>query len=382
MMSIGVAKRGRTARRRIVGAERVADPGPDTADLRPFGPAGPVVPSASELPLISVLMPVRNEERHILSAIEAVLAQRVPLELLIIDGASTDRTVELVQSVTDDRVQLLSNPARTIPAALNIGLASARGSMVARIDAHARVNGDYLRNGLRHLVDPDVAAVGGIRLAVADTATGKAIASALSSKFGVGNSINHYADVAQDTDHASFGIYRRSVAQNVGGWDENLPVNEDVDFDHRIRLAGHRIRFDPAMEIHWQVRESLSGFARQYRRYGRGKAAMVRKNGSSAVRIRHLAAPALVGLLFAAGASALIGHRRAAAAAIAPYVVAIAAATARTTSQQPAGADSHPMDLAMAFITMHVSWGVGFLEGLVLRRPPAPATAKDPSPRS
>lgn len=339
----------------------------------------PVVHVASSVaPLISVLMPVRNEEEHITAAIDAVLAQGVDLELLVMDGGSADRTAELVAAFDDPRVRLLSNPARTIPAALNIGLGQARGQFVARIDAHASVNTEYLQLGLQQLADPAVAAVGGIRLAVAQTPTGQAIAAALSSPFGVGNSINHYADAAQDTDHASFGVYRTAVARSVNGWDENLPVNEDVDIDHRILAAGHRIRFEPAMQIHWQVRETLPAFGRQYRRYGRGKAGMVRKNGRRAVRLRHLAAPALVILLALAGASALTGRRRLALLAAAPYAAVIAAATTKAKRDGRTGRDAKWYALAATFPTMHLTWGIGFLEGLIFRRPPAAATARDP----
>ena len=329
-------------------------------------------------PVVSVVMPVRNEERFVEAAIAAVLAQEIPLELLIMDGGSTDRTADLVRKVGDHRVHLFANPAQTIPAALNIGLANARGAFVARIDAHAKVNPEYLALGLRHLEDPGVAAVGGIRLAVASTPTGKAIAAALSSRFGVGNSINHYADQAQDTDHASFGIYRTEVLNSVGGWDEGLLVNEDVDIDHRILAAGHRIRFDPAMEIHWQVRETLPQFARQYRRYGRGKAGMVRKNGRSAVRLRHLVAPAVTGVLGLAGASALIGKGRWALLATAPYVAAIAGATVMTKRNERTEHSVNVPTLALTFPTMHLAWGTGFLEGMFLGRAPAAATARDP----
>ena len=331
-------------------------------------------------PLVSVLMPVRNEERYVTAAIRSVLDQDVPLELLVIDGRSTDRTVEVVRQLADPRVRVLDNHGRTIPAALNLGLRHARAGFVARIDAHARVSADYLPRGIAALqADPRVAGVGGLRHGIADTARGKAIGLVLSSRFGVGNSINHYADRAQDTDHASFGVYRASVAREVGGWDESLTVNEDVDFDHRIRAQGHRIRFEPAMGIFWQVRETLRDFGRQYRRYGRGKAGMVRRNGPSAVRARHLAAPALVGTLVAAGVAGVSGHPRVAAALSAPYAAAIAVATALCMRSESRDPGVRAGEVAAAFATMHVSWGVGFLEGLMGRKPVA-ASGRDPRP--
>ena len=193
----------------------------------------------------------------------------------------------------------------------------------------------------------------------------------------MGNSINHYADVAQDTDHATCGVYRRSAVEQVGGWDENLLVNEDVDFDYRILQHGHRIWFDPTMTVSWQVREELPAFARQYRRYGRGKAGMVLKNGRAAVRARHLAAPLLVSWLGLAAVVGASGRRRLAVAMAAPYPVAVTCAAALTRHRARRADRPALLPLVTAFGTMHLAWGLGFLEGILLRRTPAAATVKE-----
>jgi hypothetical protein len=293
-------------------------------------------------------MPVRNEERSVAGAVRSVLAQSLhDVELLVIDGDSTDDTLEQVRRIAavEPRVRVLRNPDRTIPHALNIGLREARGRYLARVDAHASVNDTYLECGVTTLDgDPGVAAVGGRRIGVAVTPSGVAVATALSSRFGVGDSINHYADSAQDTDHASFGVFRVDVLRAVGGWDENLLVNEDVDIDHRILSAGHRIRFDPQMCIYWHVRESIPALARQYRRYGRGKAAMVRKNGRGAVRVRHLAPPALVVALAGAVGTTVAGLWPVGVILAAPYAAALAVATVAT--QRTAEPVHHPAPVA------------------------------------
>jgi len=354
-------------------------------------------------PAVSVLMPVRNEERSVAGAIRSVLEQSFQeLEVLVIDGASDDGTVAAVEAVAavDPRVRVLPNPERTIPHALNIGLRAARGRYVARVDAHAAISSTYLERGVAELDgDQQVAAIGGRRFGVGEGPAGRAVAAALSSPFGVGNSINHYAAEPQDTDHASFGVFRADVVRSIGGWDENLLVNEDVDLDHRILQQGWRIRYDPKMEIFWQVRRSVRDLGRQYRRYGRGKAAMVRKNGRSAVRVRHLAAPGLVVWLGGAALAAVTGHPRVAAAMAAPYGVGLVGATAQTLRKAGTdGAEPLPDDvpadvaanargpvpvgpLAGSFGAMHLGWGLGFLEGYVLGLKPAQASARDPRRR-
>ena len=287
---------------------------------------------------VTVVMPVRDEERTVAGAIASVLAQSyAELELLVVDGDSTDDTARLVAEIAarDSRVRLLRNPARTIPNGLNVGLPHARGRYLARVDAHASINRSYLFRAVATLdADPEIAAVGGRRFGVATSPAGVAIAAAVSSRYGVGDSINHYATSPQDTDHASFGVYRVAVLQEVGGWDPDLIVNEDVDLDHRLLAAGHRIHYDPDMCIFWHVRESLPAVMRQYRRYGRGKALMIRKNGRSAMRARHAAPPVLLATLAAAGAVSAVGLWPVGIALAAPYLVATTVATAVTSRRR------------------------------------------------
>ncbi|WP_313023521.1 glycosyltransferase family 2 protein [Mobilicoccus sp.] len=344
-------------------------------------------------PQVSVLMPVLDEERSVAGAITTALAQAehgVDLEVLVMNGPSADATGEIVSEIAarDPRVRLLDNPERSIPTGLNIGLAAARGEYVARVDGHASISHDYAARALRHLeADEGLAGVGGIRHGVARTPQGRAVSLALSSPFGVGNSINHFGKEFRETDHASFGVYRADAAREVGGWDESLLVNEDVDFDHRLLARGYRIAFDPEMAVYWHVRESVPDFFHQYRRYGRGKAAMVRKNGREAIRARHLAAP--VAVVGTAGLALLaIRHPRLAAAAYSPYLAGVGAATVhawrrRGDLQPEPGA---PRDTSVSvpslpgsFVAMHYGWGLGFLEGYLLGKEPARSSQRTSS---
>jgi succinoglycan biosynthesis protein ExoA len=325
---------------------------------------------------VSVLMPVLNEERSVAAAVESVLAQaRCTPEVLVVDGRSADRTRERVDALTqtDPRVRLLDNPAVIIPAALNVALRASRTEFVARVDGHAAVSGDYIARALDRLAaDPSLGGVGGRRRGVARTKVGRAVAAVMSSRFGVGNSINHYATEFQITDHASFGVYRTAAARAVGGWDESLPVNEDVDFDHRLQLAGYRIAYDPEMVIDWHVRESVAGLFRQYRRYGRGKAAMVRKNGRCAVRTRHLAPPALV--LVTVLALLLAPLWPATLTILGLYLTGVVAVSLATWLREPDRRSISLPALPGAFAAAHFGWGLGFLEGLILGRIPAVAS--------
>ncbi len=326
---------------------------------------------------VAVLMPVLNEERHIRDAVHSALSQdNCHVQVLVVDGRSVDHTREIVAELSerDQRVELFDNPKVIIPAGLNVALRASSAEFVSRIDGHTAVSEGYLARAVNQLSrDPSLGGIGGRRRGVAKTKVGRAIAAVVSSPFGVGNSINHYATEFQITDHATFGVYRADVARQIGGWDESLPVNEDVDFDHRLQQAGYRIAYDPEMVVDWQVRETISDLFRQYRRYGRGKAAMVRKNGRSAVRPRHLAPPTLVaGTVVVVTAAALVTPWFLL--TLPAYGLGMVAIGLLTWWRLPGRVQVSLPAMPAAFVTTHFGWGLGFLEGLLFARTPAVAS--------
>lgn len=322
---------------------------------------------------VSVVMPVRNEERALATALRSVLSQDgCDLTVLVVDGDSEDGTREIVAAMaTDDpRVRLLHNPKLSIPHALNVGLAAAQGEFLARVDGHSELDAGYLRRAVGHLRnDPSLGAVGGRRVATAQTPRGRAIALALSSPLGVGNSINHYGTQETQTDHASFPVYRTELLRRVGGWDPELPVNEDVDLDFRLMKQGATILYDPEMSFAWHTPETLRGLGHQYRRYGRGKAAMLRKNGPRAVRPRHVVAPVLVLALVGSSVAAISGRPRVALAIAAPYMAALAVSSPTVLRRTAPEGPVERAVLPLAFAAMHLAWGLGFLEGLAGVKP-------------
>lgn len=331
---------------------------------------------------LSVFMPVLNEEGSVARAIESVLAQaaddpKLEIEVLVADGCSADNTALVVAELSkaDSRVRLLWNPSVTISAGLNACLAQSSGEYIARVDGHSEIDPLYFKRALQWLFkEPALGGVGGHRIGVAYTPIGRAIGMVLSSPFGIGNSINHYSQQRQLTDHASFGVYRAAAVSQVRGWDEKLLVNEDVDFDHRIIAAGYQIGYEPAMVFRWHVRENLPELFKQFRRYGRGKAAMVRKNGRSAVRLRHLAPPIAVvsGVLLLSGSIIqpwlLVGTL--------PYLCLVSVASVLAYRRRASKEKISWLALPAAFVTTHTAWGLGFLEGIVFKVPPANASGR------
>jgi len=320
-------------------------------------------------PLVSVVVPTFNEERSVSICLDSMLSQTWrELEVLVVDGGSTDRTRELVEAyaAVDDRVRLVDNPRRTQPAAMNTAVDHVASEWLVRVDAHSTVPADYVERIMEHLPTGRWGGVGGRKDGVATTVQGRAIAAALGSRFGVGNSTYHHGTEPQEVDHIPFGAYPVAVVRELGGWDEAISANEDFEFDYRLRQSGRALLFDPRISIAWQTRQDVPAFFQQYRRYGRGKAMVLQKHPSSASP-RHLIPAVIVGAL--AGAVMLLPFRpRWALAVVAPYLGILAAGTA-TTASGLVVPESRRW-LPAAFAAMHLGYGLGFWESLVARRRP------------
>jgi succinoglycan biosynthesis protein ExoA len=335
--------------------------------------------------LVSVIVPALDEEPWIGSCLESVLAQtHGDLEVLVADGLSSDATREIVEEHgrRDPRVRLLTNPRRTTASSLNLCLREARGDVVVRVDAHSQIPPDYVDLALARLGTGRWGGVGGRKDGVGRGPAGRAIAAALGSPFGVGNSVYHYGTVARAVDHVPFGVYWTAVLRSLGGWNEDVASNEDFELDYRLRVAGYELLFDPAMRIRWASKQTLRELFAQYRRYGRGKSEVARLHPSS-VALRHLAAPALVAALAAAAVLWPL-RRRAAAALVAPYAAALTGASA-VAARRVDGVAAKAL-LPAAFATMHVAWGLGFWEGILGNAAPDSAEGEShsggPSPRA
>jgi succinoglycan biosynthesis protein ExoA len=337
--------------------------------------------SVKDLDLVTVIIPARNEEQSIGACLDSVLAQDYPnLQVVVVDGSSTDRTADAVAArmADDQRVELLHNPRRNIPSSLNLAVSRARGRWLVRVDAHSTIGTDYVRRAVARLREGCWAGVGGRKDAVGSTAAGQAIALALASRLGVGNSRYHYGTTVTEVDHLPFGAYPVQVIRDAGGWDERLTANEDFELDHRLRSAGGRLLFDPAMVIRWQCRETIADLYRQYHRYGRGKVDVTWLHPRS-LKARHVAPPAFV--LYAAGSLAAgRRHPARALAMLAPYLLAVTLESLRVGRRLERS--SARAFLPAAFVAMHVGWGVGFWTGVGTRlvaRPPEMGDCHDTS---
>ncbi|MBN2303173.1 MAG: glycosyltransferase family 2 protein [Anaerolineae bacterium] len=315
-----------------------------------------------DLPLVSVIMPVRNEAVFIRQSLGAVLVQDYPterLEILVLDGLSTDNTVALIEFITagDPRVSLLSNPGVIQVRGLNQGIQAARGDVIVRVDGHVVIAPDYVRQCVHYLQITGADNVGGPQRFAGITPMGRTIAAAYRSPFGVPSHFT-ISQQAGYTDTVYLGAWPRAVFDRVGLFDESLAVNEDYEFNYRIRKARGRIYFTPDIRSDYYGRQTLGPLWRQFAQYGHWKFTVLVKHPAS-VRPRHLVAPVFVAALVVGALLAplnrRIGQMRRGLLLI--YGAANSIASVRAAREHGWGV---LVRLPAVFATMHLAWGGGF----------------------
>jgi len=323
---------------------------------------------AADGPLfVTVVMPVRNEARFIERSLAGVLAQDYPadrMEVLVVDGMSTDDTREVVQRVAERTaeaapVQILDNPSRVVPAALNIGIERAAGDVVVRVDGHCELQADYVSRCVELLRETGADNVGGLQVGVGDGVVGRATALAANSPFGTGGAAFRTSERAGWAETVYLGAYPREVFGLIGGFDEEMVRNQDDELNFRLVQAGGRIWLDPSIRCTYHSRERLGAFWRQYYQYGTYKVRLMQKGGALPAW-RHAGPPALV--LAAAGSLVLaVATRRPAwtAAVLGPYAVANLVASLAAARRDPRALPALPP----AYACIHFGYGLGFLAG-------------------
>lgn len=314
------------------------------------------------LPRVTVIMPVYNEAAFIERSLGAVLAQDYPaerLEVLVVDGGSTDATVARVAAMAarDPRVRLLPNPGRIQARAMNVGLDHAQGDVIVRVDGHTVVAPDYVRRCVECLAKTGAQNVGGPQRFAATTPLGRAIAAAYRSPFSVPSRFT-VSQRAEVVDTVYMGAWPRAVFDRVGRFDESLAVNEDYELNYRIRRAGGRIYLSPDIRSRYYGRQTLGALWRQFFRYGAWKCRVLMQHPRSA-KPRHLVAPAFVAVLVGGGLLGALSRpiRRLWTAVVGLYLAANGLASVR----QAARDDWTLLErLPLVFSTMHLAWGSGF----------------------
>lgn len=320
-------------------------------------------------PFVAVVIPVYNEERYIACCLESVIAQEYPagrLEIVVVDGMSTDRTRQIVAEfqARHPRVKLLDNPRRIIPAAMNIGICHAReADVIVRVDGHCLLEPDYIRQCVHYLRQTGAGNVGGLQRAKGMHYVAQAIAMTVSSPLAAGDAKYRHTAKEGYVDTVYLGAFPRQVFEHVGLFNETLLRNEDYELNYRLRQAGFRIFVSPAIRSWYLTRESLRALWSQYCQYGYWKIQMLRLHPRS-VRIRQIMAPTFVLSLMVSGSLGLIIRPVASLFILIVGIYLMTALAFAIVTARRHGWRYLPI-LPVTLATIHFSWGLGFLWGLV-----------------
>jgi glycosyltransferase involved in cell wall biosynthesis len=321
------------------------------------------------LPLVSVIMPIRNEMAFIERSLGAVLRQDYPaerMEVLIVDGLSEDGTREYVhaQQATFPSLYLLDNPDRIAPTALNIGIRNAKGDVIVRVDGHCEISPDYIRRSVEHLLADGIDAVGGPIETIGETEEAQAIALAMSSWFGVGGSaFRTIKDRPMLVETVAFPAYRRQTLLRLGPFDEELVRNQDDEYNYRLLAQGGKILLSPDITSRYYSRSNLRSLWRQYYQYGYWKVRVMQKHPRQ-MRWRQFVPPAFVASLIGTSVLGIIFRPFRFLFVVLVSLYSVADLLASMSTGREKGMRYVPR-LMIIHPILHLSYGLGFLAGLV-----------------
>ena len=340
-------------------------------------------PSLTKRDTVSVVIPCYNEQGFIAKSLESLSDQydEEHYEIIIVDGLSADQTrKEIAEFMKEHKhlsVRIVDNPARNIPTALNLGVQNACGEIIARMDAHAVPPKGYIRRCVEVLTQAGVGVVGmpchikpGQQTLIAE-----AIAIAVSHSFGIGDAkyrLSQSKLSQESVDTVAFSCFRKSLWEELGGFNESLLTNEDYDFNYRVRKLGWQVILDRSGSCDYFARPTLSQLSQQYRRYGYWKAQMVKLHPRS-IKLRHMVAPAFVASIiflmlagfFLRSAWVVLSLELLLYFLLGFYFgLKVALKSSRGIAMM--------LVMPIVFFTIHVSWGTSFFLGLV-KGSPGPA---------
>ncbi|WP_036920480.1 glycosyltransferase family 2 protein [Propionicicella superfundia] len=324
-------------------------------------------------PPISVIMPVRNEERHLAASVGGIVGQDYPgtYEIVMAVGPSDDRTEDAAAALAAEhsQVRVVPNPTGRTPAGLNLAIAASRYDILVRVDGHGELAPGYLRTAVRTLQETGAANVGGVMDARGETPLEEAVAVAYNSRLGLGGSSFHLRKSPPGPAQTVFlGVFDKARLLAVGGFDETMYRAQDWELNHRLIQAGETVWFTPELTVTYRPRSTLRALARQMYNTGKWRREVIARYPETA-SLRYLAPPLAVAGVLAGTSAGLAGlfaqgpWRLLSLGWLAPlgYVGALAAGIAALHQPMSGGAR---VRLPLVLAVIHGAWGWGFLRGL------------------
>ena len=317
---------------------------------------------------VSLILPVVNEAKFIDCAINSILNQKfknkISFEILIADGGSIDGTLPIIHNIisNNSNICLIDNPKNIVSTGFNLALNNAKGKIIIRIDGHCEIPINYIEKCCNLLNSSKADIVGGVIETISTGLIGEAISIAQSSLFGVGSVNFRRMDLDQGSyvDTLAFGAHRREIFECIGGFDEEMICNQDDEFNHRAMQAGKKIWIDPTIKTKYFARSSYLKLFKQYFNYGFYKVRGIQKRGQI-ISTRHLIPATFIISLIGTLILGYFQHLPWLSYSVLSIYLIINIISSIIVSQK---ASLIPL-LFLAFCTLHLGYGSGFIWGLV-----------------
>jgi glycosyltransferase involved in cell wall biosynthesis len=320
---------------------------------------------------ITVIVPARNEEKYIATCLDSIIACDYPkerMEVLVIDGMSSDRTAEIVNDYAKNNpfIILVQNPEKTVPYAMNIGIDRAKGDYIIRLDAHSKYPADYFSKLIAWSQKLDADNVGGLWVTdvLHKNPKSESIKTVLSDRLGVGGALFRLGvDEVTEVDTVPFGCYKKEVFEKYGRYDERLTRNQDIELNKRIKKGGGKIYLVPEISCTYFARETFTALAKNNFANGMWNMLTAHYTGTlSSLSLRHY-----IPLLFVLSlilppllSIGIPGAYLVSVLSLSAYLLAILSRSAMLKN-----ASNRFVYLAAAFTVLHLSYGIGSLIGII-----------------
>jgi glycosyltransferase involved in cell wall biosynthesis len=328
----------------------------------------PATITPKKLQTVSFIMPVLNEEKYLESAVRSIFEQENlkirDIQVILALGPSTDNTNTIAEHLKSQfPVKTVLNPTGKTPAGLNLAIGQADHEVIVRVDAHSVLSPDYTSLAIEILNETGAANVGGLMKAEGTSPFQKAVAWAYRSRVGLGGGSFHVGGQAGPSDSVYLGVFRADFLKKLGGFNEKMLRGQDWELNLRIRQSGQVVWFDPRLEVTYYPRSRLSKLGKQFFDTGAWRAQLTVSHLKSA-NLRYFAPPLLV---LAIGLGVITSFLGSAWIGLIPTFIYIALVFLSSLSAKGLGLLSR-LALLIVLPTMHLSWGSGFLSGLIIKR--------------
>ena len=307
---------------------------------------------------ISIILPVLNEADHLEESIHSILSQDYSgdIEIILAVGPSHDGTEKIAHDLARNNPQIVivDNPSGRTASALNLAIAATKYSIIVRVDGHSQIPKNYLTLVSSILEETGAVNVGGVMNAQGRTLFERGVARAMKSALGVGASRFHTGGAAGEVDTVYLGAFRKEALLAAGGFDERFTRAQDWELNFRLRSAGGIIYFDPRLIVTYRPRPTVMALAKQYFNYGRWRR-VVSRTHQGTISYRYLAPPiAVLGSALSILMSLLLSTIFIIPLAI--YLTFILLASFRIARSL-----GEIICMPLILLTMHMSWGMGFI---------------------